>query len=199
MKQKTTAKHRRKTNELSIGMYDPLKLKVRRLGALILDWYIMNVIAAVPVTFWLRGNESIQANSFDLVTYGMPKGLIYGLIVLALCVVYYVIVPTCVWQGQTLGKKICGIRVIRMDGNEVGIFDMCKREILGAAVVEGGFSVMGTYLRQFIEMAGFTAAVTPVMYISYALTVASVVVAIFDKKGCAIHDKIAGTVTVRAL
>lgn len=197
MSAKKTGKHQKKTNALSIGMYDPLKLKIRRFGALVIDWYLMNVLAAIPVTFWLRGSESIHAQSFDLVTYGMPQGLIYGLIVLAVSLVYYVVIPCSVWQGQTPGKKICGIRVIRKTGDEVSYLDMIKREVLGSAVIEGGFSVMGTYLRQFIALFGLTAAVTPVKYICYILTVASVAVALFDKNGCAIHDHLAGTVIIR--
>ena len=73
MAKKKTGKHQRKTNELSIGMYDPLKLKVRRAGAVIIDWYVDSVLAAIPVAFWLRGGESIHTGSFDLNTYRIKK------------------------------------------------------------------------------------------------------------------------------
>ena len=199
MGKKKTGKHQKKANELSIGMYDPLKLKVRRAGAVIIDWYVASVLAAIPVTFWLRGGENIHAGSFELSTYGMEKGLIFAGIVFVLAFLYYVAVPCFIWQGQTLGKKICGIRVIRMDGNEVSLWDMIKREVIGAGIVEGGFSVIGTYLRQLLPLFGFVSLFTPVKYLSYIVTVASMIVAMFDKKSRAIHDKIGSTVVVRAL
>ena len=199
MSKKKTGKHQKKTNELSIGMYDPLKLKIRRAGAVVIDWYAASVLAAVPVTFWLRGGENIHTGSFDLVTYGMEKGLIFAGIVFVLSFLYYVIVPCYVWRGQTLGKKICGIRVIRMDGNEVGVLDMVLREVIGAGIVEGGFSVIGTYLRQLLTLFGFASLFTPVKYLSYVVTVASIILTIFDKKSRAIHDKIGNTVVIRSM
>ena len=199
MAKKKTGKHQRKTNELSIGMYDPLKLKVRRAGAVIIDWYVASVLAAIPVTFWLRGGESIHTGSFDLNPYGMEKGLIFACIVFILSFLYYVAVPVFVWHGQTLGKRICGIRVIRMDGYEVSLWDMVKREVIGAGIVEGGFSVIGTYLRQLLLLFGLVSLFTPAKYLSYIVTVSSIIVTLFDKKNRAIHDRIGNTVVIRAL
>lgn len=193
-----TSNAARKANLHNMNTYDPLKLKVRRFIALVIDWYIVNVLAAVPVTFWLNAGEKINPKSFDLATYGMEKGLIYGVIVMIICVLYYVLIPCFVWQGQTPGKKICGIRIIRVDGNEVGLKEMIFREILGSGIIEGGFCATGTYFRQLIGLF-VTSAITPLKYISYGLTVASMVVAFFDKKGQAIHDKLAQTIIIRKI
>ena len=76
---------------------------------------------------------------------------------------------------------------------------MVKREVIGAGIVEGGFSVIGTYLRQLLLLFGLVALFTPAKYLSYIVTVSSIIVTLFDKKNRAIHDRIGNTVVIRAL
>ena len=67
-----------------------------------------------------------------------------------------------------------------MDGYEVSLWDMVKREVIGAGIVEGGFSVIGTYLRQLLLLFGLVSLFTPAKYLSYIVTVSSIIVTLFE-------------------
>ncbi|KEK23803.1 RDD family protein [Bacillus gaemokensis] len=46
---------------------------------------------------------------------------------------YFLIVPA-VWMGFTVGKKVLGAQITRLDGNKVTIWTTCKRYVLGGIV-----------------------------------------------------------------
>lgn len=78
-----------------------IEIRAKRFLAMVIDWYITNALASIPVTFYLRGDAYIQSEFFYLETYGLKIGLLLGLYVIALGLIYYIIIPTFVWKGQT--------------------------------------------------------------------------------------------------
>ena len=194
---KVQSKTSQKKNRKYIGTYDIVKLRTRRFAAMLIDWYLTNMIAAIPVTFYLRGNDYIRNYSFNLETYGFQTGLIYGLFVIIVGIIYYFIIPTFLWKGQTLGKKLCHLYVIKKDGYEVTWKDMFLREIVGATFLEGGIVITATYLRKIISLFGFASIVTPLQYIAYVLTIASILYAYFQPLSMSFHDKNAKTVVIK--
>jgi len=177
--------------------YDIVKLRMRRFIAMIIDWYMTNIIAAIPVTFYLRGNDYIHTYSFDLETYGFSTGLMLGLFVIIMAIIYYLIIPTYIWKGQTLGKKICKICIIEETGHEVSFKNMFLREIIGAVFLEGGIVITATYIRKLIQLYGYISIVTPLKYISYAITISSIIYAYFNPLSQSFHDKLARTCVIK--
>lgn len=98
------SKKRDNKRKVEIKGYDIAKLRFQRFLAMVIDWYISNMIVAIPVTFFLRGKDYIQPYSFQLETYGYKIGMIYGLFVVVVGICYYFAVPTYIWKGQTYGK-----------------------------------------------------------------------------------------------
>lgn len=67
----------------------------------------------------------------------------------AISLLYSIILPV-IWSGYTLGKRICGIRIVKMNGSKPGIGTMLLRVIvagiviavtLGIAVIASAFMV----------------------------------------------------------
>lgn len=89
-----------------------------------------------PAGFWIR----LGANIID----GIILSLVLGFLALALYgqfnpeftladivrPLYTLLLPV-FWYGYTLGKRIVGIRIARMDGEKVGIGTMLLRDIVG--------------------------------------------------------------------
>ncbi|MDP5274500.1 RDD family protein [Chengkuizengella axinellae] len=48
----------------------------------------------------------------------------------------YLIVLPIIWYGYTVGKKICGIRIVKINGDNVGVITMLLRHF-GAFIVYG--------------------------------------------------------------
>ncbi|QQE76011.1 RDD family protein [Brevibacillus composti] len=94
-----------------------------------------------PVGFWRRLGGSL----LDGLIIGVPLVLISWLITGSLednfvanmlSTLYYVLVPV-FWAGYTVGKKIVGIRIVKVDGSQVGIGTMLLRTIVGMGLVYG--------------------------------------------------------------
>ncbi len=73
----------------------------------------------------------------------MPLLLIYWLItgkdpndsmIISLVVLLYSILLPVFWQGYLIGKRICGIRIVKKDGSQVGLVTMIMRVIIAGLV-----------------------------------------------------------------
>ncbi len=190
-------RHHRNVNQKIGNNYDIVKLRVRRFVAMLIDWYITNMFVSIPVTFYLRGNDYIRKNSFSLETYGMSTGMKLGLFAIVVGVIYYFIIPTFILKGQTLGKRICKIIVVKENGDSVTFGDMLVREILGATILEGGIVVTATYMRKILQLLGYTSIVTPLQYIAYTITILSIIYAYFHSHTQSFHDKLSKTVVIK--
>ncbi|MEJ8544468.1 RDD family protein [Brevibacillus borstelensis] len=124
-----------------------------------------------PVGFWRR----LGANLLDGVIIGIPLVLLTWLITGGfednlvsnlISTLYSLLVPV-FWYGYTVGKKIVGIRIVKMDGSPVGIGTMLLRLIVGMGLVYG-------------------------LTFGIAAIVSAIMVGVREDKR-AIHDLIAGT------
>ncbi|RWR12457.1 RDD family protein [Siminovitchia fortis] len=123
-----------------------------------------------PGGFWRR----LLGLLLDAIVVGVPLGILSYILTgesegntltNLLSFLYYLILPV-VWMGYTVGKRIVGVRIVKVDGGKVGIGTML--------------------LRTFVT--GLVYAVT----LGIALIVSAFMVGLReDKRG--IHDLIAGT------
>ena len=75
---------------------DIIETRVRRFVAMIIDWYLTNMLAVIPITFYLRGNDYLKPYMFDLTHYDFSIGLALGLYGVLIGIIYYVFIPTLV-------------------------------------------------------------------------------------------------------
>ncbi|PYZ96424.1 hypothetical protein CR205_11925 [Alteribacter lacisalsi] len=89
-----------------------------------------------PAGFWVRLGGNIVDGLLVSITLGILAGLIYGqwfslettwLDVLGLP--YYLLVPV-FWYGYTVGKRAVGVRIVKLDGDNVTFWTMIKRDII---------------------------------------------------------------------
>ncbi|MBL3644179.1 RDD family protein [Bacillus sp. RHFB] len=90
------------------------------------------------VGFWKR----LFAGVLDGIIVSAPLAIIFGVITgdwenenfsTFFNFLYMVFVPI-LWHGYTVGKRIVGIRIVRMDGKKVGIGTMLLRYLVAALV-----------------------------------------------------------------
>ncbi|NDI36382.1 RDD family protein [Chengkuizengella sediminis] len=88
-----------------------------------------------PAGFWIRFAASILDSIFIAIFFTFIFGYIIGIGDLSqiLDVLYLIIVPV-VWYGYTIGKRICGIRIVKMNGENVGIGTMLLRQLVGGII-----------------------------------------------------------------
>ena len=88
-----------------------------------------------PAGFWIR----LGANLLDSLIIMVPLTLISYLvtghwegdfITSLLSVLYYLFLPI-LWAGYTVGKRIVGIRIVKVNGKKLGFVSMFLRVIVG--------------------------------------------------------------------
>lgn len=100
------------------------------------------------------------------------------------------LVPLLLGNGQTLGKKIFGIGLIRQDGVQINHLQLFTRTVLGKFTVETMVPVY-VVIMLFFNTIGLTGTV-----ILLALALAQVILLFAHRNHCVIHDLLAGTVAV---
>jgi uncharacterized RDD family membrane protein YckC len=85
-----------------------------RLGAALLDTLIIGLPLAV-ISYFIKGNW--EGDFFtSLVDF-----------------LYYIIVPV-IWAGYTVGKKLTGVRIVKVNGEKLGIGAMLMRTLVAGIV-----------------------------------------------------------------
>lgn len=99
-------------------------------------------------------------------------------------------VPLLFKNGQTLGKKIFGVGVMRIDGVKISPVILFVRTVLGKYAVETMIPVF-----VLISLVLNTASIVTLLLL-FLLIVAQIALLFFTKANTPLHDMLAGTVTV---
>lgn len=100
------------------------------------------------------------------------------------------VIPLLLHNGQTVGKKLFGLGLVRVDGVEVTTLQLMVRALLGKFTVE-------TMIPVFVILMifwGISSLIGPI--ILFALLVAQVICLCVSKSNALLHDQMAGTAVV---
>lgn len=185
-------KNKKKNTKLQLQKVNIFKRAV----AAIIDIYISSVLANIPILLIYSIETGETQMTKDLSYLSKSSGALATLLGISMVLLYYVVLPVYKFKGQTLGKKILGFKVVKMNSN-VDLNTMLKREALGSMIVEGSFVSSGDYLRQLILIiTGSNLIYTGLLYISFAISILSLTFIVFSKENRGIHDYIASTKVV---
>lgn len=169
-----------------------------RIGAYLLNWVFTFGVCAVAMMFWgfglnrsvldrLSNTEITDDESLAMVSdlfgtsfwIGMAIFMIYG-----------------IWQvymmskhGQSLGKRILNIRVIKSNGEDAGFLNVV---LLREVVYQLLFMIVGALLALFGEMGD-----TLTNVVSLGVVIVSVVLLFAHGKRRTVHDFLADTVVIK--
>ena len=110
-------------------------------------------------------------------------------ILLGVLVVEFII-PLCLKNGQTLGKKVFALGLVREDGVQLTTFQLFIRAILGKFTIE---TMIPVYI---VIMLFFNTANIITLVILAALLLGQIISLIVTKTNAAIHDLLARTVVI---
>ncbi|WP_100373889.1 RDD family protein [Bacillus sp. FJAT-45037] len=92
-----------------------------------------------PAGFWIRFGASLL-DGLLLGLVGIIFAAVLGfsetgqLVFDSIIQLGYLIIVPVIWVGYTIGKKICGVRVVHMDGSDVGFGTMVLRVLVAGFV-----------------------------------------------------------------
>ena len=100
------------------------------------------------------------------------------------------VVPLFFGNGQTLGKKVFGIGVMREDGVKISPFVLFARTVLGKYAVELMFPLLIIVMIYF----GFLGVVGVIVLVALSILQLALIIATYERTP--LHDKLSRTVTV---
>ena len=137
--------------------------------------------------------DALAADEEAVYAYNMMMQLTLVVTSLSILLGYMVMeftIPMCFGNGQTLGKKIFGLGVMRQDGIRISGTTLFIRTVLGKYTIETMIPVLMIIMIYF----GSVGLVAPV--IIGAILLVNIVMLIATRTNAAIHDGIASTVCI---
>ena len=174
-----------------------VETRMRRFLAMIIDWYLTQMISVIPITFYLRDGDYLKPHMFEYTNYPFMTGL--GLIIFAFIVgiIYYWVIPSYLFKGQTLGKKICKIKIVTEDYQPVNAKTLFIRDMIASTWIEGGIIITATSIHKLVGLVGYSQIATYWQYLTYIITIISIIYAYFNKQSQSFHDKIAKSIVIK--
>ena len=137
--------------------------------------------------------EALIADDEAMYTYGMVVNLtllVMSIGILLACVLMEFLIPMWLKNGQTLGKKIFSIGVMRTDSVRLTTVQLFIRTILGKYAVE---TMVPVYVLMLLFLG--TMGIVGIAIVA-GLLIAQVICLIAGGEGRSIHDRLSGTVVV---
>ena len=164
---------------------------LRRLAAYAVDWYLATMVCGAPLLLVNSMRTGVAALDTSLPPGG--AGWLWGTAAIALGVLYYWLVPL-VWNGQTPGKRLLRLRVVRADnGESVPAAKLLLRQVVGLLVLEGAVAFPSQLLRELLARAAGESAADVMRIGMVAITIVSVMLGVYTPGNRMLHDRISGT------
>lgn len=183
---------------------------IKRLGAFVIDTFILSIVLSlVTMGFSIDTsdindeltnvleqyeNEEITVEEYsDKVTelnYDLQKSSIVSNILDIVLYIGYFIVFGYLNKGQTLGKKLCKIRVVNNDGDRPSIWSMIVRSIFIYGIFTLLFSVIFVNI---LSKEIFSYSYIVVTYVESIFMIVAFFMVLYKKDGKGLHDVMAKT------
>lgn len=166
----------------------------RRFAAYLIDWLLGTFFAAFPVVMLNGIALNMSDMTDDLLVIPSPYNYIGGVLALVFSFIYFVMIPLKIWKGETVGKHMLNLKIVKINGKEVDLKALILRQMVGMVLVEGVMFTSSNYLREMLALA--TGEIKVMQYLYYwgvGVTIISILLVIFTYKNQAIHDRIGKT------
>ncbi len=130
-------------------------------------------------------NEEALPLNYELTKRKLPVNVITCVIIIG-----YYIVFAYFNKGQTLGKKICKIRVVNDKGERASIWNILIRSLFIYGIITTLYSLICI---NFLDIESFNYSVSVVSVIESLFIVISLLMMLYKKDGRGLHDIIAKT------
>lgn len=175
----------------------------KRLGAYVIDWALGGIFTGFPAVLtygFITGKNDMFSNLYVFEALGHEKiwGLLAGVLCILFALFYYVYVPWKLYPGQTLGKRVVGIKIEMLPHEAPSLKALLLRQAFAIFLLEGSVYVVSNYIRQLVTLITRFYVDTSWQILAVGITLLSVVLVIYTKSHRALHDYIGSTRVVNA-
>ncbi|WP_305152123.1 RDD family protein [uncultured Dubosiella sp.] len=171
---------------------------ISRVLAYLIDWWIASMLAGIPIA--LIGSAVLHTTDVRMVLADLPLkwGVIAGVLAMICYLGYYFVMELHVYKGQTFGKRIMKLKVVKDDGSDVDFMAVFKREVIGAMIIEGYIANSSSFLRQIAQLFTDVNIMDMAVYLFGIISAISILMGMASASRKMIHDHIAKTHLVSA-
>ena len=160
--------------------------------AYLIDWYVATMFAGIPIVLIGSIVNHTTSVSQDLSKIPAPYNILVALLAIVFYLGYFVILELYVYKGQTFGKRIMKLKVVKNDESDVDFKTILMREGLGI-IVEGYIANSSSYLRQLIQIVTGIPIMDMAVYVFGIISAVSILMGMASPSRKMIHDRIANT------
>ena len=168
---------------------------LRRIIAYAIDWYIVSMLSILPINL-IYSLVYHEINIQNTIT-GLPP--VYALIActagLLLAGLYLIYLPYKT-NGQTLGKKLTRLRIVRNDEKQMDLLTLVKRNGICLMMVEGAFYTCTIYFWETLDLLTSFSLASSILTIFTVISGASMVLCLIHRKHTMLHDVISHTTVI---
>ncbi|WML37626.1 RDD family protein [Clostridium sp. OS1-26] len=168
----------------------------KRFVGYMIDWYVGYIFTCLPMVLIYMKITNSQNFNINLLEYPKQYALLAGNLGLLFALFYYVIVPLKVWKGQTLGKRFCHFKIVKLDGNDVLAKEVFLRQVVGIFLVESTLFFPSKLFEQVLSIVSNITFFSLIIYVGMAITILSSFFVLYRKDQRAIHDLISNTTVI---
>ena len=181
----------------------------KRVSAYVID-YVIIMIALLCITASMNIDSDISNDINDLtneyrngeitieeytekalpLNYELTKRKLPANIATVVVFIGYYVIFAYFNKGQTLGKKICKIKVVNIDGDKPNIWNMLIRSLFIYGIITSLYSVISI---NFLNMKDFNYSVSVVSVVESMILIICTLMMLYKKDGRGLHDIIAKT------
>ena len=171
--------------------------RFNRMGAYFIDHFIQVIVENLLILFvWMAVYfMGLVPGGTDINIAVLPKAIQIPTIlaIIGIAVFYQIFFPLYIHEGQTYGKRLIGLKIVRADDSKAGLLNYSLRFV--GMILEGfpfvSFTGAVRYLFYF-QYLGESLSITIGQAMGVVFT-ASVLYALFQKERRSFHDLLAGT------
>lgn len=150
-----------------------------------------NELISVNDSF-LSGNIDFDTffNQYSTISYGIDKEMfLYSLVDVVVCILYFVLYPL-YNNGQSIGKKLVGIRIVSNDETDASSNCLLVRYLLMHSI---GTSIITMCLIFILSDFNYVVAVSILSFLQFLVVIISVFMVIYRNDFRSLPDLVAGT------
>lgn len=169
---------------------------IKRIIAYGIDWYLGSVLSSLPIIFlYMSLHKNATYIPQQLSIFKGYYQILAGVLSLSVALVYYLGLPI-LWKGQTLGKKILGLKIVNDDYKDVSTKQLIIRQVVMIFLIEGSIYTCSNMLHQLVNvLTGYNLAVIW-NRAGLVISVLSGLLVIVLKSKKSLHDIVSHTLVV---
>lgn len=169
---------------------------IKRIIAYGIDWYLGSVLSSLPlILLYMSLYKDAVYIPQQLSIFKGYYQVIAGVLSLSVALVYYVVLPI-IWKGQTLGKKLLGLKIVNDNYQEVNVKQLIIRQVIMIFLVEGSIYTCSNMLHQLVNvLTGYNIA-SIWNKVGLVITILSGILVIILKSKKSLHDIVSHTLVV---